>query len=66
MAYVITDECVICGTCWEICPTESIVEHDWYYKIASNSCVECGTCVRVCPNVAIRKKKTAENTKSDQ
>jgi NAD-dependent dihydropyrimidine dehydrogenase PreA subunit len=55
MAYLITDNCIICGTCWEICPTESIVEHEWYYKII-DTCVECGACARVCPNAAIIKK----------
>jgi NAD-dependent dihydropyrimidine dehydrogenase PreA subunit len=63
MAYFITEDCVFCGTCWEICPTRSIAEYEWYYKIA-DTCVECGACVRVCPNAAIikiddKKKKTA-------
>ena len=34
MVYEITENCVICGTCWEICPTASVVEHSWFYKIA--------------------------------
>jgi len=55
MAYTVTDRCIMCGTCWEICPTGSIVEFDWYYKI-TDSCVECGACARVCPNVAVSKK----------
>ena len=46
----------MCGTCWEICPTESIVEYEWYYKIL-DTCVECGACARVCPNAAIIKEK---------
>jgi len=45
----------MCGTCWKIYPTESIVEHDWYYRI-SDICVECGACTRVCPNAKIIKK----------
>ena len=55
MAYTITDRCIMCGTCWEICPTGSIVEFDWYYK-TTDTCVECGACARVCPNAAIAKK----------
>ena len=54
MAYEITENCVICGTCWEVCPTDSVVEHSWFYRIA-DTCVECGACVRLCPNVAIKK-----------
>ena len=56
MAYLITEDCVICGTCWEICPTNQLLEDDWYYKIA-DTCVECGACARVCPNTAIMKGK---------
>ena len=52
MSYFITDNCLMCGTCWEICPTKSIVEYDWYYKI-TDTCVECGACAHVCPNAAI-------------
>ncbi len=59
MSYIITENCIICGTCWEICPTGSIIEHDWYYKI-SDSCVDCGSCLRVCPNNAIRKTTSRE------
>ena len=56
MKYKITDNCIICGTCWEICPTCSIVEHEWYYRI-DETCTECGSCVKVCPNGAIVKAK---------
>ena len=56
MKYKITENCIICGTCWEICPTESIEEFDWYYAINQKTCVECGACARVCPNAAITKK----------
>ena len=31
MAYVITDECVACGTCAEACPAEAISEGDGKY-----------------------------------
>jgi ferredoxin len=57
MAYFITEDCIICGTCWEICPTKSVEEFDWYYRINTDTCVECGACARVCPNHAIINKK---------
>ncbi len=57
MAYFITENCIICGTCWEICPTDSVQEYEWYYCIDDENCVECGACVKVCPNNAIKKKK---------
>jgi len=57
MAYTITDRCIMCGTCWEICPTKSIKEFEWYYAIDEDTCVECGACARVCPNAAIARQK---------
>ncbi len=53
MAYVITDECVSCGTCAGECPVEAISEGDSKYVIDADTCVECGTCASVCPTEAI-------------
>ena len=44
MAYVITDECVSCGTCAAECPVEAISEGDDKYVIDADTCVDCGTC----------------------
>lgn len=53
MAYVITDECVSCGTCISECPVEAISEGDGKYVIDADTCVDCGTCAGVCPTEAI-------------
>ena len=45
MAYVISDECVACGTCAGECPVEAISEGDGKYVIDADTCVECGTCL---------------------
>ena len=42
MAYVITDECVACGTCAEACPAEAISEGDGKYVIDADACLDCG------------------------
>ncbi len=52
MAYVITDNCVACGTCKPECPVEAISEGD-IYVIDADTCIECGTCAGVCPSEAI-------------
>ncbi len=52
MAYVISDECVACGTCQGECPTSSISEGD-IYVIEPSSCIDCGACADVCPAGAI-------------
>ncbi|MEG1537041.1 MAG: 4Fe-4S binding protein [Clostridiales bacterium] len=54
MAYVITDECVACGTCAEECPASAIIEGDIY--VIGDECLECGTCVDACPTGAIIEK----------
>lgn len=53
MAYVITDECVSCGTCAEECPNECITQGDDKYVIDAEACVDCGTCADACPTEAI-------------
>ena len=52
MAYVITDNCVACGSCIGECPVGAISEGD-IYKIDPDQCIDCGTCAGVCPNDAI-------------
>lgn len=53
MAYVISDDCVACGTCIGECPSGAISEGDVKYSIDPNICVDCGTCADVCPSAAI-------------
>ncbi len=53
MAYVINDDCVMCGTCAGECPAGAISEGDSKYEIDPNVCVDCGTCEGACPAGAI-------------
>lgn len=53
MAYVISDDCVMCGTCVGECPSGAISEGDGKYVIDVNACVDCGTCADACPAGAI-------------
>ena len=58
MAYVISDECVSCGTCESECPNEAISQGDEHYVIDADACVECGTCADVCPTGAISQERS--------
>ena len=49
MAYVISDECVACGTCAGECPVEAIAEGDNIYVIDADKCIDCGSCADACP-----------------
>ena len=42
----IVDECVSCGKCIPVCPTEAIPED---YQIIRERCIGCGNCEAVCP-----------------
>lgn len=53
MAYVISDDCIMCGTCASECPCGVISEGDGKYVIDPDGCVECGTCEAACPVGAI-------------
>ena len=53
MARVISDECVMCGTCVENCPVDAISEGDGKYVIDADTCVDCGSCEDACPTGAI-------------
>jgi NAD-dependent dihydropyrimidine dehydrogenase PreA subunit len=53
MAYVITDECIACGSCEDTCPLEAISEGEDKYVIDPKLCNDCGTCADQCPVEAI-------------
>lgn len=49
MAYVITDECIACGSCEDSCPVEAISEGEDKYVIDPQLCTDCGACADQCP-----------------
>ena len=55
MAYVITDECISCGSCAGTCPVEAISEGDGKFVIDADTCIECGACAGDCPVEAIKE-----------
>lgn len=49
MAYVINDDCTMCGACKDECPTSAISEGDPKFIINADECIDCGACAGVCP-----------------
>lgn len=54
MAYVITSDCISCGSCAGECPVNAIAEGDGQFVINANDCIDCGTCAGTCPTGAIK------------
>lgn len=55
MAYIITEDCILCGACEPECPNEAISEGETLYEIDPERCTECvghydeSQCALVCP-----------------
>jgi ferredoxin len=54
MAHKITDECISCGTCVDICPASAISEGTDKFVIDAEKCTDCGSCLSECPSEAIK------------
>lgn len=51
----ITDDCVACGACEDVCTFKAIVP-GYPYAICEERCDECGNCFYVCPAKAVISK----------
>ena len=53
MAHNITDDCISCGNCEDICPEGAISEGKDTYVIDASKCTDCGECADNCEEKAI-------------
>ncbi|WP_246637633.1 4Fe-4S binding protein [Crassaminicella profunda] len=51
---IITDKCIECGKCKEVC-TFKAIEEGSPFKIRENRCDDCGSCLLACPVNAIEE-----------
>ncbi len=49
MPYIITEKCIMCGSCDPFCKNGGISEGDTTYIIDQAKCDACGTCAEYCP-----------------
>ncbi len=49
MPYMITENCIMCGSCEPYCKNGAIVDGEDRYIIDQAKCDTCGTCMEYCP-----------------
>lgn len=54
--YFITDACIGCGSCAEVCPQNCIMTDSIPYAIEQEHCLHCGNCLRACPVGAVERR----------
>lgn len=54
--YEITDACIECSSCLDVCPQNCIESDTIPYAIKQEHCLHCGNCHTVCPVGAVTKR----------
>ena len=64
MPYVISDECLSCGSCAAQCPADAISMGELHYEIDPDACRGCRACMRLgCPSISMREgRATVDST----
>ena len=54
--YFITDACIGCQSCMEVCPQQCIAAENIPLVINQTNCLHCGNCLTVCPAGAVERR----------
>lgn len=54
--YIVTDDCIGCGSCLDVCPQSCIDITDGKAAIRQENCLHCGNCGNVCPVDAVVRR----------
>jgi uncharacterized pyridoxamine 5'-phosphate oxidase family protein len=54
--YFISDACIGCGSCVNVCPQNCIITDKVPYVIEQDHCLHCGNCMTACPACAVVRR----------
>jgi formate hydrogenlyase subunit 6/NADH:ubiquinone oxidoreductase subunit I len=59
MKAFMTDDCIVCGSCADVCPQKCFVAHASYggYRLDNTNCIGCGQCVDNCAAGALEMRE---------
>ena len=60
MASVISDLCVKCGACVDVCPVQAITDAETQMVVNPEVCIDCGMCIGEYPQGAIKNDSEAD------
>ena len=49
----ITDDCICCEACFDVCPSEALSYKDGRIVVDDEKCIPCYACLGTCPQDAI-------------
>ena len=53
--YYITDKCIGCGKCFDVCP-QNCISKGTFFTVQQEHCLHCGNCQEICPVGAVEKR----------
>ena len=53
--YYITDKCIGCGKCLDVCP-QNCISKGTFFTVQQEHCLHCGNCQEICPVSAVEKR----------
>ncbi len=60
MPSVVSDKCVLCKSCVDVCPVGAFREDAAQVVVDPNVCIDCGVCISECPQGAIAASDEAD------
>jgi ferredoxin len=60
MVSVVSDKCVKCLACVEVCPVDAFREGEKMVVVSPDDCIDCGVCIGECSQGAITTEGEAD------